>query len=96
MYTVERTEEFKTWLDGLADDRAFAKITARLLRLAAGNPGDVKPVGDGISEMRVDYGPGYRIYYKRTGKTLLLILCGGDKATQEKDINRAKELAAQL
>ena len=61
-----------------------------------GNPGNVEPVGEGVSEMKIDYGPGYRVYYKRTDKTIMLILCGGDKSTQDKDIKRAKEIAAQL
>jgi putative addiction module killer protein len=73
-----------------------AKIAARVERLALGNPGDVKPVGEGISEMRIPYGPGYRVYYTQTGKEVVLLLCGGDKATQDKDIKRAKEIAAEL
>jgi putative addiction module killer protein len=73
-----------------------SKNCSRIERLGFGNPGDVKPVGAGISEMRVPYGPGYRIYYKQTDKTIVLILCGGDKSTQEKDIKRAKEIAAEL
>jgi putative addiction module killer protein len=93
---VQKTEEFDEWLSGLADQRAQAKIVSRVERLGFGNPGDVKAVGEGISEMRVSYGPGYRIYFKRTGKTVVLLLCGGDKSTQDKDINRAKEIAAEL
>jgi len=93
---VQKTEVFDTWLAALADQKAVAKIASRIERLEMGNPGDVEPVGDGISEMKIDYGPGYRVYYKRTGKTVTLLLCGGDKSTQRKDINRAKELAAQL
>src|SRR5260370_21057538 len=96
MYQVQKTDEFESWLSALADQRAVAKIVSRIERLGMGNPGDAEPVGDGISEMKIDYGPGYRVYYKRTGKTVMLILCGGDKSTQRKDINRAKELAAQL
>jgi putative addiction module killer protein len=80
---------------GPADQRAIAKIASRIERLGPGNIGDVKPVGEGISEMRLTYGPGYRIYYKQTGQTIVLILCGGDKSTQERDIKRAKEIAAQ-
>ena len=76
--------------------RAQAKIVSRVERLGFGNPGDVKAVGEGMSEMRVSYGPGYRIYFKRTGKTVVLLLCGGDKSTQDKDIKRAKEIAAEL
>jgi putative addiction module killer protein len=69
---------------------------SRIQRLELGNAGDVKPVGDGISEMRIDYGPGYRVYYKQTGKEIVLLLCGGDKSTQDRDIKRAKQLAAEL
>jgi putative addiction module killer protein len=80
----------------LEDKKAVAKIASRIERLGLGNPGDVKPVGEGVSEMRLTYGPGYRVYYKQTGKTIMLILCGGDKSTQDNDIKRAKEIAAQL
>ena len=87
---------FDGWLSGLADQKAQAKIASRIERLGLGNPGDVKPVGEGVSEMRVPHGPGYRVYYKQTGKTVVLLLCGGDKSTQGKDIKRAKEIAAEL
>jgi putative addiction module killer protein len=80
----------------LEDKKAVAKIASRIERLGLGNPGDVKPVSEGVSEMRLTYGPGYRVYYKQTGKTIMLILCGGDKSTQDNDIKRAKEIAAQL
>jgi putative addiction module killer protein len=96
MFEVLKTDEFDRWLAGLQDQRAMARIASRIERLGMGNPGDVKPVGDGISEMRVSYGPGYRVYYKQTGRTIILILYGGDKATQQTDIKRAKALAAQL
>jgi len=96
MLEVQKTEEFDGWLTHLADQRAKAKIVSRIERLGLGNPGDVKPVGEGLSEMRVPYGPGYRVYFKQTGKTVVLLLCGGDKSTQEKDIRRAKEIAAEL
>lgn len=96
MFEVEKTSEFDDWLSGLTDQRALAKIIVRIERLAAGNAGDVKAVGGGISEMRIDYGAGYRVYYKQTGKTIILILCGGDKSTQVKDIKRAREIAAEL
>jgi putative addiction module killer protein len=96
VFEVQKTDEFDSWLSALADQRAVAKIVSRVERLGLGNPGDVKPVGEGISEMRLTYGPGYRIYYKQTGKTIVLILCGGDKSTQAEDIKRAKEIAAQL
>ncbi len=96
MFEVQKTDEFDAWLAGLGDQKAVAKIVSRIERLGLGNPGDVKPVGEGVSEMRLTYGPGYRVYYKQTGKTIVLLLCGGDKSTQDNDIRRAKELAAQL
>ena len=96
MLEVQKTDEFNEWLSNLADQKAQAKIASRIERLGLGNPGDVKPVGEGISEMRVTYGPGYRVYFKRTDKTIVLLLCGGDKSTQQKDIKRAKEIAAEL
>ena len=83
-------------MSSLADQKALAKIASRIERLGLGNPGDVKPVGAGVSEMRVSHGPGYRVYFKQTDKTVVLLLCGGDKSTQEKDIKRAKEIAAEL
>lgn len=96
MIEVRKTEEFDDWLSALKDHKAMAKIVARVERLALGNPGDVKPVGEGISEMRIPYGPGYRIYCMQTGKEVVLLLCGGDKATQDGDIKRAREIAAEL
>jgi putative addiction module killer protein len=96
MLEVQKTEEFDKWLSSLADQRALAKIASRIERLGLGNPGDVKPVGAGVSEMRVPHGPGYRVYFKQTDKTVVFLLCGGDKSTQEKDIKRAKEIAAEL
>jgi len=96
MFDIQKTEEFDEWLSNLADQKAQAKIVSRIERLGFGNPGDVKPVGAGVSEMRVPHGPGYRVYFKQTGKTVVLLLCGGDKSTQEKDIKRAKEMAAEL
>ena len=95
MLEVQKTEEFDEWLSSLADQRAQAKIASRI-ELGRGNPGDVKPVGGGVSEMRVPHGPGYRVYFKRTDKTVILLLCGGDKSTQDMDIKRAKEIAAEL
>jgi putative addiction module killer protein len=94
---VERIKSttFDRWLADLRDKRAVARILARLDRLAVGNPGDVKPVGEGISEMRIDYGPGYRVYFLQRGLLLIVLLCGGDKSTQDRDIARAKALAAQ-
>ena len=85
-----------TMLSALADQRAVAKLASRIERLGLGNAGHVKPVGEGISEMRLNYSPGYRIYYKQTGRTIVLILCGGDKSTQESDVKRAREIVAQL
>jgi len=83
------------WIDGLRDDRAIERINRRIRRLAVGNPGDVKPVGDGISEMRENYGSGYRVYYKDTSKEIIILLCGGDKRTQQADITNAKKIAKQ-
>jgi putative addiction module killer protein len=96
MYEVQKTDEFDGWLSALADQRAVAKIASRIERLGMGNAGDVEAVGEGISEMRIHHGAGYRVYYKRTGNTIMMILCGGDKSTQAQDIKRAKEIAAQL
>ncbi len=93
MYTILRTRVFDEWLDGLADERAKARISVRILSAEKGNLGDCEPVGDGISEMRVHYGPGYRIYFTRRGRTIYLLLCGGDKSTQKRDVKRAKMLA---
>ena len=93
MFTVAQTEAFEDWLASLKDVRARAKIFTRIDRLINGNPGDVKAVGNGVSEMRIDHGQGYRVYYKQTGKELVLLLCGGDKSSQSRDIERAKALA---
>lgn len=95
MVELIKTSTFDAWLTDLRDRRAAARIQARLDRLAMGNPGDVKPVGDGISEMRIDYGPGYRTYYMQRGPVLIVLLCGGDKSSQNADIKLAKALAAQ-
>lgn len=84
------------WLDGLRDIRARARVQARIERLAAGNPGDVKPVGEGISELRIAYGPGYRVYFKKRGRELIILLAGGDKNTQASDIKTALRLARNL
>jgi putative addiction module killer protein len=96
MLAIRLTEEFRAWLRGLKDRVGAARIAARLDRLAAGNPGDVKPVGQGVSELRVPHGPGYRVYFVQRGTILIVILCGGDKGSQTRDIKRAHELAAQL
>lgn len=93
---IDSTEAFANWLDGLHDLRARARIQARVERLATGNPGDVKPVGEGVSELRIDYGPGYRVYYTQRGDVLIILLCGGDKRTQATDIKTAKKLAGGL
>lgn len=93
---IDSTETYTNWLDRLRDLRARARIQARVERLAAGNPGDVKPVGEGVSELRIDYGPGYRVYYTERGNVLIVLLCGGDKRTQAADIKTAKKLAAGL
>ena len=95
MIEFRQSETFRRWRIRLKDQRIRALVTSRLDRLAFGNAGDVKPVGGGISELRIDYGPGYRIYYKRHGDTIILLLCGGDKRTQANDIETAKRLAKE-
>jgi putative addiction module killer protein len=95
MIEFKQTETFRKWRIRLRDERIRALIASRLDRLAFGNAGDVKPVGQGISELRIDYGPGYRIYFMRRGNTIIILLCGGDKSTQAKDIKTAKRLAAE-
>jgi putative addiction module killer protein len=96
MLEIRQTEEFERWLKRLKDPAARAKVLIRLRRFAMGNPGDVRPVGSGVSEMRVDYGPGYRVYFIQRGALLIVVLCGGDKSTQQRDIRRATEIAARL
>ncbi len=96
MFIVEKTDTFLNWLRDLRDVRAVARIQVRIDRLALGNPGDVKAIGGGVSELRVDYGPGYRVYFAQRGKTLVVLLCGGDKRTQNTDILTAKKLAREL
>ena len=96
MIEIRKTEIFAKWLDGLRDIRARARILVRIERLGAGNPGDVKPVGGGVSEMRIDYGPGYRVYYKQQGGKVVILLAGGDKRTQSKDTKTALSLAQNL
>jgi putative addiction module killer protein len=93
---VFQHDAFRVWLSSLRDARAQARITACIRRMEMGNPGDFKPIGDGVNEMRIHYGPGYRVYYKQTGRTVIVLLCGGDKGSQDRDIARAKELAATL
>lgn len=96
MLEIRKTETFIRWLDGLRDIRARAKVQAKIERLAMGNPGDAEPVGEGVSELRIDYGPGYRVYYKRIGREVVVLLAGGDKSTQSADIKTALRLARNL
>ena len=96
MAEIRKTEIFAKWLDGLHDIRARARVLVRIERLAAGNPGDVNAVGEGVSELRIDYGPGYRVYYKKQGRKVVILLAGGDKRTQAKDIKIALRLAKNL
>jgi len=93
---VRKTEVFIQWLDGLRDIQARARVQARIERLATGNPGDVEPVGAGVSELRINYGPGYRVYFKKRGRELIILLGGGDKSTQAKDIKAALRSARDL
>jgi putative addiction module killer protein len=93
---IRKTELFANWLDTLRDVRARARVQVRIERLAAGNPGDVQPVGEGVSEVRIDYGPGYRVYFKKIGSEVLILLAGGDKRTQDADIKTALRLARNL
>lgn len=93
MPDIKQTDEFSVWLSDLRDRQARMRIMLRIDRLEDGNPGDVAPVGNGISEMRIHYGPGYRVYFSRRGEELILLLCGGDKDSQSTDIAAAKELA---
>jgi len=90
---IRRTSIYEEWIRNLRDFRARIRITSRVRRLAEGNPGDVKPIGEGCSELRINYGPGYRVYYKCTGNEIIILLCGGDKSTQQVDVIKAKELA---
>jgi putative addiction module killer protein len=93
---VRQTEAYAEWFARLRDRQARARIDARIRRLSLGNPGDVKPVGEGVSELRIDYGPGYRVYFVQRGKALIVLLAGGDKRTQDRDINKAIALARGL
>jgi len=96
MIEVRKTEIFAKWLDGLKDRRARARIQVRIDRVEMGNFGDVAPVGDGISELRIFYGPGYRVYFVQRGEVVVVLLSGGDKASQKSDIVKAKKIATQL
>ena len=93
---IRETETFSNWLRGLKDVVGRAKIQVRIDRLRRGNPGDVRPVGDGVSEMRIDFGPGYRVYFVGRGALLIVLLAGGTKGTQDKDIVRARAMARAL
>lgn len=96
MLEVRKTDVYAKWLDSLRDARARARILARVERLAGGNPGDVRPVGEGVSELRIDSGPGYRVYYTRQGRNIVVLLAGGGKRTQTNDIKAALRLARNL
>lgn len=96
MTEIRKTDLFVQWLDGLRDLQARARVQARIERLAAGNPGDVEPVGEGVSELRINYGSGYRVYFRKRGRELIILLAGGDKSTQAKDIKTALRLARNL
>jgi putative addiction module killer protein len=93
---IRQTEIFAAWFRDLRDRRARARVQVRIDRLSLGNPGDVKPVGEGVSELRIDYGPGYRVYFVQRGATLIVLLAGGDKSTQAQDIAAALKLARSL
>lgn len=96
MIEVRQTSTFTAWTKALKDDRALARIALRIDRLRLGNPGDIKSVGGGVNEMRIDYGPGYRLYYVQRGRTLVVMLCGGDKSSQDRDIRTAKAMAKEI
>lgn len=96
MIEIRKTALFAEWLDRLRDLKGRARIQARIERLAEGNPGDVQPVGEGVSELRIHYGPGYRVYFKQRARELIILLAGGDKGTQAKDIKTALRLARNL
>lgn len=96
MLEIRKTETYAQWIDGLRDLQARARIQVRIERLAAGNPGDVKAVGEGVSELRIDYGPGYRVYFTKRGREVVILLAGGDKTTQSADIKTALRLSSNL
>jgi putative addiction module killer protein len=95
-YTVETTEAFDEWLDGLTDPVGQEAVVTRIVRMEAGLFGDAAPVGDKVSELRIHVGPGYRVYFTKMGQRVVILLCGGDKGSQKRDIKRAKDLAAQI
>ena len=96
MYEIRRTDTFSKWLAGLRDARARVRVLSRLTRVEGGNLGDHKPVGEDVSELRIDYGPGYRVYFTKRGSTIIVLLIGGDKSSQKQDIKRAIQLAQEL
>jgi putative addiction module killer protein len=96
MNTINQTSEFSDWLNGLSDLKARAKIVARIRRAELGNFGEFKVLDDGVSELKIDFGPGYRVYFAREGRVVYLLLCGGDKSTQKADIKRAKAMWKQI
>lgn len=96
MIEIRKTDVFERWLMGLRDQRAVARINTRLRRMMLGNPGDVSPVREGVSELRIDYGPGYRVYFVQRGREVVILLAGGDKRTQSRDIEKALEMARML
>lgn len=96
MIEIRKTEHFANWLDNLRDIQAKARVLVRIERLASGNAGEVKPIGEGVSEMRVNYGPGYRVYFVQRGSELIILLAGGDKSSQPRDIKAAIHLAQNL
>jgi putative addiction module killer protein len=95
MIEVRQTAEFEAWIEGLRDAKGAAQIARRLARVASGLPGDVGSVGDGVSELRIHHGPGYRLYFVQRSRSVIVLLCGGDKGTQDRDIRRAKQLAKE-
>ena len=96
MFQLRKTQIFAEWIDGLRDTQGRARILARIERLAAGLLGDVKPIGEGVSELRIDCGPGYRVYFKKQGREIIMLLAGGDKSTQARDIRTALRLAKNI
>ena len=96
MYQIRKTQVFAEWIDGLRDSQGRARIQVKIERLAAGHRGDAKVIGDGVSELRIDCGPGYRVYFTKHGREIIILLAGGDKSTQTRDIKTAMRLARNL